>query len=205
MPEEIDELSALEPFEIVKRAEETGGEFVRVEVTLHPFPDGKPTESDLAHRRWIVDGIGEHFHPRQEEYFHVQAGELHVVQERTERTLTAGEEIALPANVPHSHWNPADRPARVAVEHRPACQSDKLLETLYVLAQTGRTDEAGVPNVLQSMVLQKAYADHAYRADRPVSAQKALATLFAPIGRLAGYESVHSVEEIEALERRNGR
>lgn len=199
MTNSTENLAAIEPFELIRRGEETDGEFVRVEVTLHPFPDGRENESALPHRRWIVDGIGDHFHPLQEEFFKVRAGELHVVQGETEQTLTAGEEIALPANVPHSHWNPADRPARVLVEHRPARKSDALLETLYTLAQAGKTDETGTPNFLQSMVLQKAYADHAYAADVPLSAQKALATLFAPIGRLAGYRASYSVDEIDSL------
>lgn len=199
MPTNYTDLSTRDPFEMHKRAEETNGEYVRVEVTLHPIQTSAKSTTSLAHQPWIVDGIGEHFHPTQEEYFKVVVGALHIVLDGKERTLTADEDITLPAHVPHLHWNPADQPARIQIEHRPARQSDALLETLYTLAQAGHTDENGIPGCLQSMVLQQAYADHAYGTDRPIIVQKALATLIAPIGRLAGYKATYSGDEIEAL------
>lgn len=199
MSDEPIDLTTVEPFEVLERGDDTDGERMRVVVTLHPFRSGSPTASDLAHRPWIVDGIGEHFHPKQVESFQVLTGELRVWRDGTEHTLTANDEISLPAGIPHRHWNPADRPARVQVEHRPAGRTDALLETLYTLAQAGRTDDRGIPGFWQSMVLQAAYPDHAYGTDRPVVAQKALATLLAPIGRLAGFEAEYTVDQIEAL------
>ena len=191
--------TALEPLEFIERAEDTDGAFVRIEVTLHPHDAASSIASGVTHRRWIVDDDGEHRHPTQEEYISVLTGELRVVVDGTDRTLTQGDEIVLPASVPHRHWNPADRPTRVRVEHRPAHRSEQLLETLFTLAQAGKTDESGVPNLLQSMVLQQTYPDHAYAADVPIVVQKALASLLGPIGRLAGYRASYAIEDVETI------
>lgn len=202
--------TAPQPFKVVKRAEETGGAFVRIEAVLYPSIDdpsiGDPsidapqkgssqsgsrstsqTGSSLKHPRWMVDTSGEHLHPRQEEYFKVLSGQLRVALRGDEQTLREGEEITLPPRVPHRHWNPADRPARIALEHRPALQSELIFETLYESAKAGYADEEGFPNFLQLAVLQNKCPDHAYTTDLPIIVQKGLFAVLGPLGRLLGY------------------
>lgn len=119
----------------------------------------------------------------------VRSGKLRVAFEGTERTLAEGDEITLPAGVPHRHGNPTGRPARVACEHRPALQAGPIIEALFEAAQAGHAAEDGRPSPLHFAVIQNEYPGHAYRADLPIPVQKALFTLLAPIGRLAGYEA----------------
>lgn len=189
MPDDLHDLADAEPLTFLKRTRETEGECVRFEYTLHPSFDAAPADSGLSHRRWLADVEDEHLHPRQEEVFTVRAGTLRVAVEGTERTLTEGEKITLPADVPHRHGNPTGRPARVTQEVRPALQFEPITEALFEAAQAGNAAEDGSPNPLHFAVIQDQYPGHAYRADLPIPIQKALFTLLAPIGRLAGYEA----------------
>lgn len=191
-------LQEADPHVVLKGAEETDGEFVRFESTMYPAADAANAEPDLPHERWGLDNDFEHVHPEQEERWEVRAGELRVAFEGTERTLTEGEAITLPADVPHRHWNPTAEPIRVVWERRPAYRAEEWAESVYALAQAGRTDEDGVPGLLQSMVLLDEYsAENPYFASAPVVVQKAVASLLAPVGRLAGYDATHARETVE--------
>lgn len=187
------------PFKIVKKAEETGGDLVRFEFTLHPSPDiphgPSQSTSDLNHRRWLLDTSKEHLHPRQEEYFKVLSGQLQISLRGMEQTLIEGEEITLPPGVPHRHWNATGRPTRIVTEHRPALQSETAFETLYRSAQAGNADEDGFPSVLQLAVIQDACPDHAYTTDLPISFQKGVFKVLAPLGRFLGYRASPSTED----------
>lgn len=189
-----------DPAEITIGAEETDGEFARFEFTVHRSPGTSGREETLSHRRFIMDSPDEHIHPSEAEFIEVLSGEYGVAFEGTDHILAAGDNITVPMNTAHRHWNPTDQPIRVAHEHHPAArESEAIFETLYTLAQAGRTDEKGFPNLLQFAVINKAYPGHAYRTDLPISVQKTLFTLLAPIGRLAGYEATHTRDDIEDL------
>lgn len=193
------DLTKRDPFEFTKRPEETDGEFLRFEATVHPSAETTGTNESLSHRRFLMDNPDEHIHPRQEEYVEVLSGEYGVAIDGTEHSLTEGEEITLPKNTPHRHWNPTRKPVRVAHEHRPPLQSEAFGEVLYTLAQAGKTDEKGIPNPLQFAVIMDEYAGHAYTTDLPIGLQKALFRVLGPIGRLAGYEAGYTREDIERL------
>lgn len=195
MPEDMQDLADAEPFKIVKGADETDGEFVRFEATLHPSSDEVEADSDLPHRRWAADDVHEHIHPTQEERLRVLSGRYQVVIAGNEHTLTEGEEITLPANTSHRHWNPTDQPVRVVNELQPARDAEVFFSTLFALAQAGETDEEGLPNILQFAVLQDAYPNHAYITGVPIPVQKGLFMLLAPFGRLLGYEAAPPPEE----------
>jgi len=175
---------------VPKRAAETDGEFVRFESTMYPASDADGVT--LPHERWGLDNDFEHVHPEQAERWEVRSGELRVAFDGTERTLTEGEDVTLPAGVPHRHWNPTDGPIRVVRERRPAFRTEEWAESVYALAQAGETDD-GVPGPLQSLVLLDEYStENPYFASVPVVVQKAAASLLSPLGRLAGYEAAHS-------------
>lgn len=191
-------LTGESPHAVLAGPAETDGEYVRFESTMYPAlnTDGKAT--DLSHERWGLDNDFEHVHPEQEERWEVQSGELRVAFEGTEQTLTEGEEITLPADVPHRHWNPTNEPIRVIWERHPAFETVEWAESVYALAQAGKTDEDGVPGILQSIVIFDEYStENPYFAAVPVSVQKAAVSLLAPVGRLAGYEATHSRGDFE--------
>lgn len=184
-----------EPFVIAKSGEDTDGEYVRIETTVHPSLDADVTDVDLDHERYLIDNPDEHVHPKLEEVIEVIAGEYAVEFEGTEHRLREGEEITVPRGTAHRHWNPSAQPARVAHEHHPAIGSDEHARTMYALAQDGKTNEKGIPNPLRFAVVSKAYPGLAYTTAAPIWLQKLGFAVLAPIGRLVGYEATYESAE----------
>lgn len=199
MTENTSTLTDVNPLDIVKGADETDGEFVRVEYTAYPSPDAPHAETALPHARWAADIQDEHVNPKIKETFKVLSGELQVVAGEQEQLLTEGDEITISGRYPHRHWNPSEKPARIRYEARPALHMDEALETAFVLAQAGKADEHGNPDLLPLAVFQDAYPDHFYSTDLPILVQKVLFKVLAPIGRLAGYRATYSREDIADL------
>lgn len=181
----------------MKGPDETDGRFLRVEFTAHPSRKTPGSASDLAHSPWAVDLTDEHVHPRYEESFEVLAGEWNVSIEGQPPWLTQRDEITIPRGVSHREWNPSDQPARLQLEARPALQLDTILETAYPLAQAGKADESGLPNILHMAVTLDAYPGHFYPTTVPVGVQKALLQILTPIGPLLGYKASYSRDEID--------
>ena len=74
------------------------------------------------------------------------------------------------------------------LELRPALNTEIFFETLYGLAKDGKTDENGVPNLLQTAVaLDGLHKGEIYPATPPIAVQKALFALLSPVGKLVGY------------------
>ena len=67
--------------------------------------------------------------------------------------------------------------------------SDIFFETAYGLARDGKTDENGVPNLLQQAVtLTGVNKGEIYLAWPPIPVQKIFLAALAPVGRLLGYK-----------------
>ncbi len=67
--------------------------------------------------------------------------------------------------------------------------TETFFETLYGLARDGKTDENGVPNILQQAVtLNGINRGEIYLASPPVAVQKVLLATLAPVGRMLGYK-----------------
>jgi quercetin dioxygenase-like cupin family protein len=130
-----------------------------------------------------------HVHPLQEEYFKAVSGTLGVQVGDEQRWLREGEEAVVAPGTPHRWWNDSDdEVAHVSAELRPALNSEVYFETLYGLAQDGKTGENGAPNLLQHAVtLTGINRGEIYLASPPVAVQKALLAALAPVGRLLGY------------------
>lgn len=200
MTENTSTLTDINPLNVVKGADETDGEFVRIEYTAHPSPDVSDVETTPPHARWAADIRDEHVNPQIKETFKVLSGELQVVAGEQQHLLTEDDEITISGHYPHHHWNPSEKPARIRYEARPALHMDKALETAFVLAQAGKADDQGNPNLLPMAVFQDAYPDHFYSTDLPILVQKVLFKVLAPIGRLAGYRATYSREDIAELQ-----
>lgn len=185
------DFDAADPHVVRATPAATDGEYVRFESTLYPVSEDAGV--NLPHERWSLDYSFEHVHPRQDERWEVVAGELRVAVDGEQQTLTAGEELTLPAEVPHRHWNPADSPARVIWERRPAFDDADWAESLYALAQRGDVDDDGVPGLLQLAVITDAYPDASvYLASVPVGLQRLAFSALAAVGRWLGYEPTHT-------------
>lgn len=189
-------LADVDPHVVQQTPGETDGEFVRFESTLYPV-EGERAGTDLTHEPWSLDYAVEHLHPDQRERWEVLEGELRVEWDDQERTLTEGEEVWLPADTAHRHFNPADEPARIVWERHPAYRDDEWAESLFALAQAGEVDEDGVPDPLQLAVITDEYEhESVYLSGVPVGLQKVGFSVLAAVGRAAGYEARHTRADV---------
>jgi len=155
-----------------KTARDTDGELLRLELFVSPR-GGNPL----------------HVHPRQEEYFEAVSGTLGIQVGDERRSVGEGEEAVVPPGTPHRWWNEADEEACVLVELRPALNSEIFFETVYGLARDGKTDENGVPSLLQQAVtLNGVNKGEIYLAWPPIPIQRVFLAVLAPVGRLLGYK-----------------
>ncbi|MDQ3794049.1 MAG: cupin domain-containing protein, partial [Actinomycetota bacterium] len=125
----------------------------------------------------------------QEEYFKAVSGTFGVRVGDEHQSLEGGEEAVVPPGTPHRWWNDTDEEAHVLVELRPALNSEIFFETVYGLARDGKTDENGVPSLMQQAVtLNGVNKGEIYLPSPPIPVQKLFLAALAPVGRLLGYK-----------------
>lgn len=139
----------------------------------------------------------EHIHPAQTEHFTVQKGELSLRRLGEEQLYRKGEEATIPPGTPHTWWNSGDTELHVRVELRPAGRFRSFITSFFALARDDKTDEEGMPNLLQTAVMVEEYDDSIYPSSPPRPLQKILFAILAPIGRLLGYQADHPYPEHE--------
>ena len=98
-----------------------------------------------------------HYHPRQDEHFEVLEGSLRVQVNGAERSVRAGEVLDIPRGSPHRMWNPADGPARVRWQTRPAGATKEWFAALAALQGTHHVDSGGRPRPLAFAALAHAH------------------------------------------------
>ena len=155
-----------------KTAADTGGALLEVESVMPPGGEWPP----------------EHYHPQQDERFEVLSGSLAVRSGDGERTFAAGETIEIPRGMPHTMRNAGAGVARLQWETRPALATETFFETIYGLARDGKTNQKGIPNLLQLAVIAREYRREFVPARPPLPVQRVVFGLLAAIGRLFGYQ-----------------
>ncbi len=134
--------------------------------------------------------VPRHFHVLQDETFEVVSGQLTVVYEGQTKKITAGEQMVLPKNKPHNHYNDDNEPVVYIQSVTPALDFDYLIENLVGLAADGKSKN-GKYGLVQELVSLKYLDSKSFLADIPVGVQKLLMNTIAPIGRLFGYRAVY--------------
>jgi quercetin dioxygenase-like cupin family protein len=104
---------------VVRSAADTGGELLELEATYEPGS---------------VEPL-EHFHPNQDEHFEILAGTMEARVDGGTRTLTAGDELNIPARTVHAMWNGGTEAARVLWQTRPALRTEEFLGLIAQLAR----------------------------------------------------------------------
>ncbi len=129
-----------------------------------------------------------HYHPRQGERMEIVSGRLFARLDGQVLELSPGDVLEIPPGTPHSLWTD-DEPATTRWHTLPALRTREFMRKLYELAAQGRTNAAGVPNLLQVSVLFSAYADEIRLLRPPAPVQRILFGLLAPAARLLGYRA----------------
>jgi quercetin dioxygenase-like cupin family protein len=157
---------------------DTGGEAVVIECAVQP--------------KGFVAAA--HVHPAQSERFAVIEGTLGVKAGKEKHELRRGEVAVVEAGTPHKFWNAGEDELRFVCEVRPALQFESLLETMFSLAEDGKTNRKGMPNPLRLAVIARAHFDTVRLPQPPAWMQRAGLALGAPLGRGLGYRATYAPE-----------
>jgi quercetin dioxygenase-like cupin family protein len=133
--------------------------------------------------------VGEHWHPAMDERFTVLRGRVDFRLAGEERASEPGTEIHVPAGVRHDWWNGGDEEALVRLEVRPAARFEAMMLNLFGLAQDGRTNARGLPNLLQLALLVREFRDVIRFTRPPQVVQLVLFGALTPVARLLGYRA----------------
>lgn len=161
-------------FEFLETAEDTNGERVKLKVTLK------------SKGRTIDD----HIHVIQTETFQMLSGRMTYFIDGEKKYLQAGEEITLPKNIPHNHYNTDDEPAVYIQTISPGMDVDYFIENLVGLINDGKVKNGKLP-FLQAMVTLTHLESPSYLATMPRALQKGLASVLSPIARAMGYRAIY--------------
>ena len=150
-------------------------------------------------------GLPAHFHPSFDERFEILSGSARYIVGDVEHPADAGDEIVLPRGIPHIHpWNVGNdvlHVRKITQLDKPdkdlLLKSEAFFETLYALAQEGKTGADGLPkNLLQKVVVGQALEPASYSATPPLWIQRPLFGLLAAIGRAFGYSGYYPAQYV---------
>lgn len=155
--------------------DETDGERLVVELTVQP---GGAV-------------VGEHVHPEMDETFTVLEGEVGFRLDGDESVAEERDSIDVPAGVVHDWWNAGDGVAKVRVDVRPGARFEEMILTLFGLAQDGKTNAKGMPNLLQMALLAPEFEDVVIFVKPPRPVQKIVFACLGPVARILGYRATY--------------
>jgi len=152
--------------------------------------DGKLLEMEATYNAMSKEPIP-HYHPHQEEFMKILSGEVSIRMDGKVRVLKEGDAVHIPKNKVHSMWNATGEKATMLWKVVPAMDTEYLLETATGLARDGRTNDKGMPNILQTALTISRF-DNVFRlANPPYIVQRIIFFLLTPIAWLSCYRPVY--------------
>lgn len=161
-------------YEFLETAEDSAGQRVSVKMTLK-------SKGAL---------VPDHLHSLQEEYFEVISGKLTILLDGKEQVLESGQQITLPKNKAHNHYNNSDETLVFVQTVSPALDFDYFLENIAGLANDGKMANRKT-SLIQDLVTIKYLDSKSFLAKVPVGLQKVLMHTVAPPARLFGYRALY--------------
>ena len=160
--------------EFIETSSDTNGERVTLKVTL----------------RSKGQTVDDHIHLKQQETFKMLSGTMTYFLNGQQKDLNPGEEIVLPENKAHNHYNTKNEPAEYIQTIEPGIDVDLFLENLFGMINDGKVKEGKLP-FLQAMVTGKYLESPSRLAAIPLGPQNFLINTIGPIARLFGYRAVY--------------
>lgn len=156
-------------------SEDTGGE--RLVVDLYVRPGGAVA--------------GKHVHSYITERFEVLAGTVRFHLDGRDELAGPGQQVEVPPGVVHDWWNVGEDEAHVLVDIRPAERFELMVQNLYGLANDGKTNSRGVPNLLQLALFHQEFRREVEFIRPPRIVQGILFAALAPLARARGYRAIY--------------
>lgn len=156
---------------VVLGTDETGGR--RVVIDLYLRPGGGM--------------IGRHYHPSIHERFKVIAGRVTFTRNGLEeQTALPGQTVDIPPGTLHSFWNSGSSEGLIRFDVQPAERFVALIKNGLSLAQDGKTDGTGKPQMLQIALMAREFDDVVRYDMGPRIIQQILFLVMTPSARLKG-------------------
>jgi mannose-6-phosphate isomerase-like protein (cupin superfamily) len=144
-------------------------DLLEVEVTYGPMDAPPPT----------------HYHPRQQEHFHVLSGTLAVLLDGERLMLGAGDDLTVTSGQRHAMWNPGIVPVTFRWRTTPGMRTEAMFRTMWGLVEDGKMGRHGNPRPAFPLMMALVWA---YRREwRPASPPAWLLLPIPVIGRLFGH------------------
>jgi len=140
--------------EFIETSSDTNGERVTLKVTLQS-------------KGQTVD---DHIHILQEESFKVLSGRMTYFLDGEQHYVNAGEEVVLPRNKAHNHYNTENQPAEYIQTISPGIDVDLFLENLFGMINDGKVKNGKLP-FLQAMETAKYLESPSRLASIPIGPQ----------------------------------
>ncbi len=132
----------------------------------------------------------EHVQLNQEERFEIVLGTARYRLNGAEHQAHAGETVVVPPGTFHVNcWNAGPDELHLRHSFRPALGADFFFETLFTLAQAGKTNAKGEVNLLHLAVIGSEIESQTYGAGLPIPLQRLGLSLLAALGRWLGYRA----------------
>ena len=128
-----------------------------------------------------------HVHPFQTEVFEVVDGQLMFKAGGETVAAGPGATVTVEPGTKHQFWNEGTEMARFRCTVTPALQFERLIETMFALANDGKTNAKGMPNPLRLAVIARHHFDDVRLAFPPAWMQRLGLLLGSPTGRLLGF------------------
>jgi uncharacterized cupin superfamily protein len=137
-------------------------------------------------------GSALHFHPAIHERLTVVSGLVGISVDGVTSIAKLGRTIGIPAGVRHRFWNAGIYEAKLTIDMRPAnrfvaYKFEAFMRNMIGLAQDGKTDAKGMPNLLQRARMATEFAEAIRFSNPPGLMQAILFPMLAPIARWRGY------------------
>jgi quercetin dioxygenase-like cupin family protein len=159
----------------VQTKKDTGGKLLEIESLFQPYSK-EPVP---------------HYHPFQQEEFNILEGEITVRLNGRLKVFKQGDRLHIKANEVHSMWNHSSNKARINWKISPALDTEYFLENGVGIANEKKTNEDGMPGILQVALLANKFA-HVFRVAKPsFLTQKIIFTALTPFSYLVGYRPVY--------------
>lgn len=133
----------------------------------------------------------QHYHPYQENHFTVTQGQLLFNLNGKETIVKGGDIISIPKNVPHSFYNSGNVDAHYVQEFFPALKIDSLFETFFILANEGKLNKSGSPNMLRTALILLHFKNEIRLVYPNWLLQRVTFKMLAPFARLMAYKPVY--------------
>ncbi len=137
-------------------------------------------------------GSALHMHPSIHERLKVVSGTVGISIDGLVSIAGLDKTIEIPPGVPHRFWNAGIVEAKLTMDFRPANRFEAFTRNMIGLAQDGKTDPKGMPNLLQLAVIATEFDDVIRFLSPPRFLQSLLFPILAPIARMRGYRGSYS-------------